>query len=437
MLCGCLCSEKEIVTDIRFKLFTQDGKWNIYSVAEKITVDGQSMKKAEFGAALNSAAGQNIYDKELIRYKLNSDGKIRAIDTIALSNAETDDGITFNKMETKVTEGMYTRESSAFWLQHKMLCQAKADTLTFVLPIVAGSFTTDTDFDDVYGISTLVDVAGNRSSKVQNIQGYMPDEEGYPAVFVTTNAYSASAMTSTGGVLTSITSSSAPNLIVKEAVKSITSDGDIVVQITGIDADTKKEASFMAKEDLEVIETGLVYQEKPECLSNNSGSKNWLDMSAFVALSDGEKEKYICKITEIGFGDIVRYQPQGSTVRAVERIFDFEPLSEPVSGDAPRGDTWYTVGGSYPDYYSGTHRYQLGTITSATKNTLTLTTMAENTEVYPKESFKKILLCEVDSRNASMTEVTDAHQFAGVERYKAMVYANTGSPNLVIVYAYK
>lgn len=79
--------EQLISTDIRFKLFTQDEKWEVYSVADKITVDGVTMKKAEFASALNRASGQNIYDKELFRFKLNSNGELRAIDTIVQSAA--------------------------------------------------------------------------------------------------------------------------------------------------------------------------------------------------------------------------------------------------------------------------------------------------------------------------------------------------------------
>ncbi len=429
--------EQLISTDISFKLFTQDEKWEVYSVADKITVDGVTLKKAEFASALNRAAGQNVYDKELFRYKLNGNGELRAIDTIVQSDAEADDGITFSKMDTKITEGMFTKDSSAFWSKHLMISQAKADTPTFVLPIVAGSFTTDTDFDELYSMSTVLDIAGNRSNKTQNLQGYMPDEEGYPMIFVTTNSYSASAMAPSGGMLTTITSTSAPQLVVKEVTKTMSADGDIVVQVKGLDVETQKEVSFMAKEDLGMIETGLLYQEKPECLRNTTGSKNWVDLSAFVALPDAEKEKYAKSVTDIGFGDIIRYQTQGSIVRAAERIFDFNPSIEPVGGDAPMGDTWYTVGGNYPDYYNGSYRYQFGSISSATKNTLTVTTIAGNREIYLKDAFSKVLVVEESNRGTSITEASDAHQFAGVDRYKAMVYSNTGNPQLILVYSYE
>ncbi len=429
--------EQLISTDIRFKMFTQDEKWEVYSVADKITVDGVTMKKAEFASALTRAAGQNIYDKELIRFKLNGNGELRAIDTIVQSDAEADDGITFSKMDTKITEGMFTKDSSAFWSKHLMIGQAKADTATFVLPVVAGSFTTDPDFDELYSVSTVLNIAGNRSNKTQNLQGYMPDEEGYPTVFVTTNSYSASAMAPTGGMLTTVTNTSAPQLVVQEVTKTMSADGDIVIQVKGLNIETQKEASFMAKEDLSIIETGLLYQEKPECLSTNSSSKNWVDMSAFIALSDAEKIKYAKPVTDIGFGDIIRYQTQGTTVRAAERIFDFDPAVEPVGGDAPMGDTWYTVGGNYPDYYNGYYRYQFGSISSATKNTLTVTTIAGNGETYLKEAFEKIFLVEETNRGTSITAVADAHQFAGIDRYKAMVYSNTGNPQVILVYAYE
>ena len=110
---------------------------------------------------------------------------------------------------------------------------------------------------------------------------------------------------------------------------------------------------------------------------------------------------------------------------------------EPVGGDAPAGDTWYTVGGNYPDYYNGSYRYQFGSISSATKNTLTVTTIAGNREIYLKDAFEKIFVVEETARGTSITAADDAHQFAGVDRYKAMVYSNTGNPQVIFVYAYE
>ncbi len=421
---------------VRFRLFTQDGKWVMYSVADKVIVDGVSMKVADFASVLTGASGQNIYDKELFRYKLNDDGQIKAIDTIVKTSAENDAGITFSKMDSKITEGMFTRDSSAFWSQHIMLCQAYADTPTFVLPVVAGSFTTNSDFDDVYGMSTVIDIAGNRSNKAQNLQGYMPDEDGFPAFFVTTSAYSASAM-SGSNKLTSVTTSSSPQMVVEEVTEELSGDGDVVLRVKGRNVDTQKEDFFVTKTDLAMIETGLLYQEKPDCLSSDSGSKNWVSMNAVTELSETEKAKYINEVTDIGFGDIVRYQQQGSTVRAVERIFDYNSLSEPVGGDSPKGDTWYTVGGSYPDYYHGTYRYQFGRISSATKNTFTLTTIANNTETYLKSAFAKIWVVDGNTRDETITEATEAHQFASSEQYKTMIYSNTGAPKIIIIYVYE
>jgi len=62
----------------------------------------------------------------------------------------------------------------------------------------------------------------------------MPDEEGYPTVFVTTNAYSASAMAPTGDMLTTVTNTSAPQLVVQEVTKAMSADGDIVIQVKGL-----------------------------------------------------------------------------------------------------------------------------------------------------------------------------------------------------------
>lgn len=77
---------------IMLKIFTSKGEWQRYICAEKITLDGKKVKANESYSLITP--GEN----ELIRYKLNDDGKITFLDTITQADAEKDDDKKLNKV---------------------------------------------------------------------------------------------------------------------------------------------------------------------------------------------------------------------------------------------------------------------------------------------------------------------------------------------------
>lgn len=66
--------------DVSVKLFAEDGKEMIYELADKVRVDSESKTQNEAYAILCPGSAANM---QLIRYSLNADGKIKAIDTKA------------------------------------------------------------------------------------------------------------------------------------------------------------------------------------------------------------------------------------------------------------------------------------------------------------------------------------------------------------------
>lgn len=413
-------------TSTRMKIFDQSGKWNIYEVADKIRVDGAMRSKTELAEILANAKNSNnwVYEKSFIRYKLNGNGKIREIDTtVENENSEF-------RMIGNIASGLYSKESGAFWSEHKQVAAVKENTTVFVIPTVGGQYTTDTSFDDVYRVAANVtSVAGNRSSQTQNIDMFLPDDVGMPSFMVKKENYSAS----TGG-LASVTTDNAPNIIVEE-IEAVISDSEIVYNIKGKNLSSLSDESFVADENLQVIEAGILYQEKSgtDCF----GSRGIIQPAAISALPDAEKAKYLAEMSEIGTGDIIRFETLNSKARAVERVFDFEPSGLPdvnlTAADA-KPFVWFAANGSYPDHYIAFNRYQFGDITEVTADTFTVTSLKGVEEQYFKTNVPKILLCS-GSRALSVEEAKDLYEFTD-GNYKVMVFSYNATPKAVVVYEY-
>lgn len=413
-------------TTTRMKIFDQNGKWNIYETADKVKLDGVMKSKTELAEILANAKNSNnwVYEKNFIRYKLNGDGKIREIDTTV-----ENEGSEFGMMGS-IASGLYSKESGAFWYEHKQVATVKDNTPVFVIPTVGGSYTTDTSFDDVYRVaSSVMSIAGNRSSQTQNIDMFLPDDVGMPLFLVKKESYSAS----TGG-LASVTNDNAPNIIVQE-IEAVIRDSEIIYNVKGKNLATLADESFTAEENLQVIEAGILYQEKlgTSCF----GSRGIIQTAAISSFSDAEKARYLCDMSEISVGDIIRFETLNSKARAVERVFDFETSGIPdvnLTAADEKPFVWFAANGSYPDYYIAFNRYQFGDITDVTADTFKLTSLKGIDEQYLKSNVPKILLCSGE-REISVEEAKDLYEFAE-GNYKAMVFSYNATPKVVVVYKY-
>ncbi len=415
----------DIVT--KMKVFDEKGAWNIYETADKIRVDGVMRSKTELAEILANAknSGNWIYEKAFIRFKLNSDNKIREIDT-TVENEDSD----FEMMGT-IASGLYSRESNAFWLEHKQIALVKNETPVFVIPVVGGQYTTDTEFDDLYSISANVtNIAGNRTSQAQNLDMYMPDQFGMPTFLAQKKSYAAS----TGG-MAAVTSDNAPNMVVEEVETQI-SDSEIIYTIKGKDLSTQADASFTAEESLNMIEAGILYQEKygTSCF----GSRGIIQPSEINNLSETEKARYISSISELGAGDIIRYELLNTKARSVERVFDYEPSGLPdvnLTGADANPVTWFAANGTYPEHYIAFNRFQLGDVSDVTADTFTLTSFKGHEEMYLKSSVSKIYAVS-GGRSFALEEAEDLYEFTE-GNYKAVVFSYNATPKAIVVYEFE
>lgn len=105
--------------EIKIKLFTSDGEWKIYELADTLEFDGIKKKKQEVYAAINADA-QMV--NEVVRYKVNVKDFVVGLDTINDTPYEADDAYSV-RFEEKWKGGMSWTyeylEDSKFWLDDK------------------------------------------------------------------------------------------------------------------------------------------------------------------------------------------------------------------------------------------------------------------------------------------------------------------------------
>jgi len=374
--------------ELTFRLFTISGAWVEAAVADKVTVDGTQMSKDAFKELVRNAAAGRYID-EIIRYRLNSASQISHFDTTYESDYEQQRSDSLVP-GTVITSGIYTGNSHAFWDGHKMIAQAKEETPVFELPLIDGTtHPKSSAYDNYYRVTRIVNKVTSHSAFSGSLTSYMPDEDGYPACFTLTT--SVSGATADGGALNRVTSADAPYMLVSNIVNTVDAEGDQAYKIDGYQisqGNVGNAVSIYVSTDLDIIETGMLYQEQPACLNTHA----LVIINAVNLLPN--RDRYINSIADVGVGDIIHYLSDGIRVSAVERVYDYDPDVVPVLGDAPLADAWYTCGENH-SFYTGRYRFQMADMIKLSDEVITVETLSGNRETYPRAEFSKVMYASI------------------------------------------
>lgn len=406
---------------VGFRFFTESGTWEELYVADKVMVDGAGLEKSKLIDLLKQSSSGRFTDT-IVRYKKDNSGQIKEIDTVK-------SGDTFVQAENISPDAIYTTGSEAFWLGYEQT-PAKRTTIVFDVPKVGGVIPKDTSSDSSYKVKRLDQVVPSHTANKLSITPFMLKDEAYPVCFM---KYTTTAAAS--GSETFISSTGAPFLLVENVVRTANEDGAVVLQITGqniTNTGITGEAKIYVDVDLKMIESGLLYQNESACFLpvEKNESAGLIDTAKFNELKDSAQYKK--SVSEIGFGDIIRYQPGSPTVYAIERAFDYQ-TSLPVKGNNPHA-IWYSAGKNY-GYYQVYYRYQFGQVEKIDKETITFNTLYGEEEIYLKTAYSSIYVCETVGKTKKITKVNDLGRYVGGS-YKAMLYSYNGTPRAVIIYPY-
>jgi len=408
--------------------FTINSEWKELGVADKLELDGSTVTKAQL-TNLVKTTEPGRFVNELIRYKLNSSGVIIALDTMEETSVERARGNSLAKGAT-ITSGLFTSRSSAFWSGQDMIAQATEDTKLFTIPRVDGEIAKGRGYDNSFRLDPLSYEVVSHRSYSGNLITYMPDESGYPACIVRYIDISSS----TGSSGLAAVRKGKPYMLVTRVVKAINDDGEPAVKVTGRRIDNTgigQETSFYTEENLKVVESGLLYQEKGITEDSVLTSEYLIDINKVNALDT--RTRYVSDIDKLGFGDIIRFDIQtGSTATAVERVFDYDKNNLPVSGteETARDKAWYSSEGN-PGAYSVFYRFQLGQLSNLTKTAFSINTHRDTTETFLRKYYGTVLVCE---DNGLTTEVKNANldEWQGADA-KLMLFSYNGSPLAIII----
>lgn len=108
-----------IDNDVKIKIFTSDGEWKVYSLADKLEFDGVEKNKKDVYSTIE--ADDSIVD-EIVRYKINTKNLVIGLDTINNTPYESDDAysVRFEEMWKGGMAWTYEYlEDSKYWLDDK------------------------------------------------------------------------------------------------------------------------------------------------------------------------------------------------------------------------------------------------------------------------------------------------------------------------------
>lgn len=420
-----------LTASVCLRLFTIDAAWKELYVADKVYVDGVAKTKAEFGAMLEADKKDTAYNYligEMVRYQTDSNGNIKAIDTVE-DNVKENDGTLHMQMHDEVASGLlYTTRSGAFWSGQTMVSLGAETTPIFVLPQVGGAYATDTAYDRYFSVQKLNNVISSHVQSQRAVRPYMKNEFGYPTFFITVNGYSENVGTSNY-----VSSDSASFMIVDNVVTTVNSDGALMLQATG-HSTSKNTATenntILIPLDMQMIETGVLYQEEKDTCFN---STNMVDAAKFEALPG--KEAYIKSVADIAVGDVIRYQYSGNNMYAVERLFDFDPANPVLPGTLTAENGVWHASGNNTSAYSVYYRHQIGKFTKMDTKFFSVETLSGNTETYELSKFSKIYTLDTNGAKAKLKKITNIAQFEGTDS-QVWIYSYNGSPYMMMIYPY-
>lgn len=195
----------------QIKMLTEDGVTKIFDISEKYTLDGKYA--AHTIDTLKAALSDNIgLLPQVIRYTLNSEGKVRLIDTVKPGNGENPETSLSNIYE-KTENVRYILGSAGFGNR----LSVTADTLMFKVPDESTAKLRGTYPDDKYKI---ISVSGFKTDTRHTVAGYAIGEKSYSPDVIVEYSVTSSVDTTTGlSVISGISDGLNSN---DEAVKIIT-----------------------------------------------------------------------------------------------------------------------------------------------------------------------------------------------------------------------
>lgn len=232
--------ENEDDESMNVKIYTLDRKHILAELAQNVSVDGKKTSRENVKQLLCTKAGGEL-QRQLVMYKLNSEGKITSITTAAQSKDEKQHDDT---LYTLLPNGSYT------WYYQMKTFERKypVSNKTYYMRVPAEN-TSETD-ELLFGCQTFGNVTWYNSNGEKNIMGLykFTDNTPYADIMLVQNTDRASLTNQT-----EIT-------VVSSVKESVSADGDSVIEVHGYRRGNEVTA-YILKEDYKVeLEEGDIFR---------------------------------------------------------------------------------------------------------------------------------------------------------------------------------
>ena len=433
--CSSWTKEGALDSNLQLKVFTEEGVFKIFSVADKVILDGVRISNGALTAMLKEgrdtlASGERYIAQNFWRYQLNDQGEISQMDTLNY-NMDKETADSFQQGGVIPEYSRYTSAGSAFYQYNEFVVSATNDVPSFTIPTVNGKYVSSQEYDRYYKVGKLTSIVSDKESAItEKIYYYMPDEYGFPALFSKTKDFAA-------GDYDVCKSDQAPYMLVKKAAKGSNEAGDDCILVTGLNLATGKEISVTLESSAMMLELGKAYQD----------DKKWFEygnkVSMDLVLKDENYGNYFVKVDKIARGDVLRYEEVEKNEYVVERAFAYNPSALPDM----QKTSWFDSQGGYTGFQFCQNRFQFASVSDLNQGIFDLevtyavkaadgsVTTVQNHEKYPASLVNNISVYVPHERGIAKEKGSTLYAYAG-GKSRILLYTSAGAPVLGIIYNY-
>ena len=324
----------------RFKVYNQTGEHLELTTANKVVIDGKECGRNEI-----KALGSDYFMGKVVIYKLNSDGKIRFLDTENFDAGTESDSWLVKQDKWSLPSGSLRNPIGFYSSDGSMVMPFFDDFKVFTVPndAATGTLITDEKLLSKYSYSDMSSIVGVNSETsitgTYTFYGYEDDESPRVAVRLLD--------TSTTLNVKPLTAYTSNSVMVVESVGTYM-DGDMVSYfIRGYNPGSGLTLDLNLPHSIDrVLDSHIIYTNKASGTENTGIGFTGLNYVSPTTSTD--LIGYSSPIDDLKVGDVLRYETSNSLVTAIERIYATEEGSPSLTYDGAfinTGDNWQSNGG--------------------------------------------------------------------------------------------
>lgn len=293
-----------------FRVFTENAEFVTLKLANKLTVDGVSIKADDIDD------NPELISRKFAIYKLDSENRIKWIDT------ENYDPATEPDSNMKKVEGVSAdscrSHANAIFDGNKMLFPVKDNMKVFVIPYSHGKIMTSSEYEKYYNITEYSKTFSTYGVLIDSGDTfYNQDKNGFP-LFVSRGARTYDDVVS--NVYSPCTSKYAPVMVVTKITRSLNANSDGAYCISGYDFRNGSKIAYNTNGMIKkCVNTAKIFADN---------ITEYIDSGSNKVKPTTIANEYLDDINSIKAGDILKYETVDNMIVGLEKIIDRDKISE-------------------------------------------------------------------------------------------------------------